>query len=136
MNKLDAFKATSRFATSEKIKFFGGQGIFFKNFYSRNGCKNEFKDNNEKSCSWSRKSFSHKIDFEALWPRNGHAASVGVNLNKKCEKIIRPLRIRKNNQNTADRLNRKKKQKFLSPPRNLLENFLASFCQSLRSKSN
>ena len=58
------------------------------------------------------KRFSHKIDFEALWPRNGHAASVGVNLNKKCEKIIRPLRIRKNNQNTADRLNRKKNKNF------------------------
>ena len=22
---------------------------------------------------------AHEIDFKALWPRNGHAASVGVN---------------------------------------------------------
>ena len=41
--------------------------------------KNEFKDNNEKSCSRSRNRVSHKIDSIAIWRRNGHAASVGVN---------------------------------------------------------
>ena len=46
-------------------------------FHFKNGCKNEFKYNNEKSCSWSRR-VSHKIDFKAVWLRNGHAASVGV----------------------------------------------------------
>ena len=51
------------------------------NFDFKNGCKNEFKDNNEKSCSWSRNSVSHKIDLKAQWLRNGggHADSVVVN---------------------------------------------------------
>ena len=44
----------------------------------KNGYKNEFEDNNEKSCSLSRKRVSHKIDFKAKWPRNSHAGSVGV----------------------------------------------------------
>ena len=35
----------------------------------KNKCKNEFKDNNEKLCSWSRNRVSHKIDFKAKWPR-------------------------------------------------------------------
>ena len=48
------------------------------NYDLKNGCKNEFKDNNEKSYSWSRNRFSHKIDFEAVWPHNGNADSVGV----------------------------------------------------------
>ena len=42
--------------------------------------KNEIKDNNEKSCSWSRKTVSQKIDLKAVWPRNGHADSVGVSI--------------------------------------------------------
>ena len=50
------------------------------NFDFKNGCKNEFKDNNEKSSSWSRKRISHKDDFKAVWPLNGHAASVGVKI--------------------------------------------------------
>ena len=33
------------------MKFFWGQGIFFVNFDFKNGGKNEFQDNNEKSCS-------------------------------------------------------------------------------------
>ena len=49
------------------------------NFDFKNGCKNEFKDNNEKSRSWSRTRVSHIIDFKAQSPRNGHADSVGVN---------------------------------------------------------
>ena len=40
--------------------------------------KNEFKDNNEKSSSWSRRRVSHKIDFIAVWPGNGHVDNVGV----------------------------------------------------------
>ena len=51
---------------------------FFMNFDLKNSCKNEFKDNNEKSCSWFRNKGSHKIDFKAIWPRNGHADSVEV----------------------------------------------------------
>ena len=34
-----------------KMKFFWCQGIFFVNFDFENVCKNEFEDNNEKSCS-------------------------------------------------------------------------------------
>ena len=45
----------------------------------QNSSKNEFKDNNEKSCSWSRIWVPHKIYFKGVWPRNGHADSVGVN---------------------------------------------------------
>ena len=48
------------------------------NFDFKNRCKNEFKDNNEKSCSSSRNRVSHKIDLKAFQSRNGHAASVGV----------------------------------------------------------
>ena len=33
------------------MKFFSCQGIFFVNFDIKNGCKNEFEDNNEKSYS-------------------------------------------------------------------------------------
>ena len=50
------------------------------NFDFENECKYEFKDNNEKSWSWSRNRVSHKIEFKAVRPRNGHAASVGANL--------------------------------------------------------
>ena len=39
---------------ASKMKFFGFQGFFFITFNFKNGCKNEFKDNNEKSDSWSR----------------------------------------------------------------------------------
>ena len=59
------------------MKFFGVKE-FFHEFCFKYSCKYEFKDNNEKSCSWSRNRVSHKIDFKAQWPRNGHADSVGV----------------------------------------------------------
>ena len=55
-----------------------GQEIYM-NFDFKNRCKNEFKDHNEKSCSWSRSRISHKIDFKAQWLRDGHADSVEVN---------------------------------------------------------
>ena len=48
------------------------------NFDVKTSCQNEFEDNNEKSCSSSRKTVSHKIDFKAIWPQNGHADSVGA----------------------------------------------------------
>ena len=35
------------------------------NFDFRNGCKNEFHDNNEKSCSLFKNMTSKKIDFRA-----------------------------------------------------------------------
>ena len=61
-----------------KWNFFGVKEFFLMNFDLKNGCKNEFKDNNEKSWSWSKNRVSHKIDFKTQWPRNGHADSVGV----------------------------------------------------------
>ena len=51
-------------------------------------CKNEFKDNNEKLCSWTKNRVSHKIDFKAVWPRNGHAASGEVKFGKLRVKTI------------------------------------------------
>ena len=48
------------------------------NFDLKNSYKNEFKDNNETSGSWSINKVSRKIDFQPVWPRNGHADSVGV----------------------------------------------------------
>ena len=57
--------------------------VFFMNFDFKNGCKNEFEDNNEKSCNLSRNRVFHKIDFKAVWPRNDHAASVGVKFSNK-----------------------------------------------------
>ena len=41
--------------------------------------ENEFKDKNEKSCSFSRMRVFQKIDFRAVWPYFGFAANVGVN---------------------------------------------------------
>ena len=61
-----------------KRNFLDAKNYFFINFDFENGFKNEFKDNNEKSSSRSRNRVSHKIDFKAVWARNGHAASVRV----------------------------------------------------------
>ena len=36
---------------ASKMKFFSVKEFFFINFDFKNGCKNEFKDNNEKSGS-------------------------------------------------------------------------------------
>ena len=41
--------------------------IFFWNFVFLNLRKNEFKNNNEKACSWSRNKVFHKIVFYAIW---------------------------------------------------------------------
>ena len=63
-----------------KWNFFGAKEFFYMIFDLKNGCKNEFKDNNEKSCSWSRNRVSRKIDFKVYWRRNSHTDSVGVNI--------------------------------------------------------
>ena len=62
------------------MNFFGAKEFLNRKFDLKKGCKNEFKDTNEKLCSWSRKRVSHKIDFKAQWLRNGHADSVRVKL--------------------------------------------------------
>ena len=48
------------------------------NFDFKNGCKNEFKGKNEKSCSWTRKRVSKKIDLQAVRSHCGHADSLPV----------------------------------------------------------
>ena len=64
----------------EKTNCFGVKKFSFMNFDLKNGRRNEFKDNNEKSCGWSRNRVPHKIDYKAVWPRNGHADSVRVKI--------------------------------------------------------
>ena len=49
------------------MKFFWCQGIFFVNFDFKNTCKNEFEDNNEKTCSRFKNESPLKIDFRADW---------------------------------------------------------------------
>ena len=50
------------------MKFFRCQEIsFFVNFDFKNECKNEFQDNNEKSCSGFKKSVRLNNDFRADW---------------------------------------------------------------------
>ena len=70
------------------MKFFYAKEFFYMILYFKNDCKNEFKDDNEKSCSWSRNMVYHKIDFKAVWPRNGHAASVGVNISHNQSRLL------------------------------------------------
>ena len=74
------------FKSSNYSLFFGIRFSLFsfrllsvKNVFMNFALK-KFEDNNEKSCSWFRNRVSHKIDFKAVWSRNGHADSVGVNL--------------------------------------------------------
>ena len=49
------------------MKFFGMKDFFFVNFDFKNGCKNEFEDNNEKSCRRFKNRVPLKIDFKAEW---------------------------------------------------------------------
>ena len=53
--------------------FFLVKGFSFMNFGFKNGCLNELGDNNAKSCNWSINRVSNKLDFKAVWSRNGHA---------------------------------------------------------------
>ena len=59
------------------------------NFDTENGHKNELKDNNEKSRSWSGNRVSLKIFFKALWPQCGLADSVGASATNKSKFIYR-----------------------------------------------
>ena len=68
------------YAVGLENEFLRTQRIFYMIFYLKNGCKNEFKDIDEKSRCWSRNRVSQKIDFKVQWLRNSHADSVGVNI--------------------------------------------------------
>ena len=50
-----------------EMKFFGVKDFFFVNFDFNNVCKNEFEDNNEKSCSRFENRVPLKSDFRAEW---------------------------------------------------------------------
>ena len=65
---------------------FSCQGFFYNNFDLENECKNDFNDNNEKFCSWSRNRVSNKIDFTAIWTQESIAEA--------CELILGILKIR------------------------------------------
>ena len=52
-----------------KLNFFGAKEFFYIIFDFKNGCKNEFKDNNEKSCSWSGKELLTKL-IQRLFERS------------------------------------------------------------------
>ena len=64
------------------------------NFDFKNECKNEFKDNNEKSYSLSKNRISHKIDFKGVWPQNGHTDSVRVKEGVSCILELHRLEIK------------------------------------------
>ena len=48
---------------TSKMKFSGVKEFFRMNFDFKSVCKNECKDNKEKSWSWSKDKVSPKIDF-------------------------------------------------------------------------
>ena len=52
--------------------FFWYHGIFFVHFDSKNGCENEFQDNNEKSCRWFKSRILQKIDLRAVGTHESH----------------------------------------------------------------
>ena len=58
---------------------------YFFHFDFKNGCKNELKHNNEKSCSWSRNRVSQKIDFKAQWKRNDSVRVNNQNIDAPCK---------------------------------------------------
>ena len=55
-----------------KWNFFGVKEFFFVNFDFKNECKNEFEDNNEKSCRWFDNKVPQKIDFRADGTHESH----------------------------------------------------------------
>ena len=59
-------------AFSKKILFSGVKEFFFVYYDFKNGCKNEFEDNNEKSCSWFKNKVPQKIDFRADGTHESH----------------------------------------------------------------
>ena len=70
------------------MNFFGVKEFFRINFDFKNWCKNEFKDNNEKSCSWSKKGFLTKSISET----NGRATAMPTAL-ELISHFCRPLNI-------------------------------------------
>ena len=62
------------------MKFFGVKKFSFLNFDYKNGCKNEFQNDNEKSCNWFRNRVFHKIFFKAVCPCNADSGGVKFRL--------------------------------------------------------
>ena len=59
-----------------EIISFWCQGIFFMNFDFQNECKNEFQDNNEKSCSWFKNRVPPKTDFRVVETHESHPTAL------------------------------------------------------------
>ena len=61
------------------MKFFWWQEIFYMILYFKNGSKNEFKDDNEKSCSRFKNRVPLKIDFRADWAHESNPTAWELN---------------------------------------------------------
>ena len=65
----------------QKWIIFWCQGFFSLNLNVKNGCKNEFQDNNEKFCSWFKNRVPLKIDFRADGTYESHPTAWEFNEN-------------------------------------------------------
>ena len=61
------YKSLWALESHRKRNLFGLKEFFFGNFDFKNGCKNEFEDNNEKLCSRLKNRVPLQIDFRANW---------------------------------------------------------------------
>ena len=59
------------------------------NFDFKNGFKDEFQGNKEKSCSWFKKGFPQKIAFRAVGTHESHPIVWELNYNNECLKAIK-----------------------------------------------
>ena len=64
------------------MKLFWSQRFFLGKFDLKNGCKNEFENNIEKKCSWSKNRVSHEIDFKAVWTHESYPTAWGLKWRK------------------------------------------------------
>ena len=65
------------------MKFFWCQEIFYVNFDFKNGCQNDFEDNNEKSCSRFKNRVPPQNRFQSRLDSRIHPDSLGVNIAKE-----------------------------------------------------
>ena len=65
------------------MKFFSVKEFFFVSFDFKNGCKNEFQDNNEKSCSCFKNKVCPKIDFRADGTHESHPTAWELRTKKR-----------------------------------------------------
>ena len=75
------------------MKFFWCQEIFFREFDFKNGCRNDFEDNNEKSCSPFKNKFPLKIDFRDDWTHESNPTACELRSKVSADKKIRFVKI-------------------------------------------